>query len=72
MQQGKYNLTNTIRKLFSEKEILTLKQLYGLLSEQMTNSGDEAKFKHRVRAIIFSLYKNKELEHVEKGKWKKA
>ena len=72
MVEAKISLIETVRKLFSENNVLTLKELYGLLAEQMENSDDQAKFKHRVRATIFTLYKNKELEHVEKGTWKKA
>ena len=72
MTEKKVGLLATIRKLFDEHEVLTLKKLYELLGDRMAESGDAGKFKHRVRASLFSLYKNKELVHVEKGKWKKA
>jgi len=72
MVEAKPSLIATIRELFSSNGELTVKQLYELLGEQMTKSGDEKKFKHRVRATIFTLYRNNELVHVEKAKWKKA
>ena len=72
MTEKKVGLLATIRKLFDEHEVLTIKKLYELLGDRMAESDDAGKFKHRVRASLFSLYKNKELIHVEKGKWKKA
>ena len=72
MTEKKVGLLTTIRKLFDEHEILTLKKLYELLGDRMAESDDTAKFKHRVRASINTLKEKKELVHVEKGKWKKA
>ena len=72
MTEKKPSLQTDIRKLFDEHEVLTIKKLYELLGDRMAESDDTTKFKHRVRASLFSLYKNKELVHVEKGKWKKA
>ena len=73
MTEKKVSLVTTIRKLFDEhNEVLTIKKLYELLGDRMVEYDDVRTFKHRVRASLFSLYKNKELVHVEKGKWKKA
>ena len=72
MTEKKVGLLATIRKLFDEHEVLTLKKLYELLGDRMAESGDAGKFKHRVRASLHSLKERQELIHVEKGKWKKA
>ena len=72
MTEKKVSIITTIRKLFDEHEVLTLKKLYELLGDRMAESDDTAKFKHRVRASINSLKEKKELVHVEKWKWKKA
>ena len=72
MTEKKVGLVITIRKLFDEHEVLTIKKLYELLGDRMVESGDAGKFKHRVRASLHSLKERQELIHVEKGKWKKA
>ena len=56
MTEKKVGLLATIRKLFDEHEVLTLKKLYELLGDRMAESDDAGKFKHRVRASLFSLY----------------
>lgn len=60
-----------IRDIFKEKDLVTLNELYEILSENPKFTLSKNQIKHRIRSSVYSLNKNGEITRIENSTYKK-
>jgi len=64
------SITNRIRKEFEKKDILTLHEIYFILSQYQEVERISSHLKHKIRGSIHSMKKSGKLEQIDKATYK--
>jgi len=65
------SITDIIKKEFDEREKITLKELYELLSKNPNIGVDHSKLKHRIRSTLYSLKHSNNIKRVGEATYEK-